>query len=221
MSWESTVPYYTLLNRAVAARLGGYHSAKVLLASVDFHEVEELQRRGAWEEAGELLAGEAVKLERAGADFLVLATNTMHRVAPAIEAAVGIPLLHIADPTFEAIERAGIATVGLLGTRFTMEGTFYRGRLEERGLTVLVPGEEDRELVHRVIYEELCLGRVEAGSRRAYEGVIERLVARGAGGVIFGCTEIGLLVGAESSRVPVFDTTELHALAAAERAMGA
>lgn len=220
MSWESTLPYYRLLNQGVARRLGGLHSARVVLWSVDFHDIEILQDAGRWEEAGEELAAAARALEAAGADFLVLATNTMHRVAPAIEAAVGIPLLHIADATAAAVEQAGIARVGLLGTRFTMEQDFYRGRLEKRhGLEVLVPGPEGRETVHRVIYDELCRGQVREESRRTFARILRQLAERGAQGVILGCTEIGLLVTPEDSPVPLFDTTEIHAAAAVERAL--
>lgn len=221
MSWESTVPYYRTVNEVVKARLGGLHSAKVALLSVDFAEVERLQHGGEWDAAGELLAGAARSLEAAGADFIVVCTNTMHKVADAIEAAVGIPLLHIADPTAAAIRAAGLDTVGLLGTRFTMEQAFYVGRLEARyGLTVLTPPAADRELVHRVIYDELVLGRTLEPSRAAFRRVIEDLVARGAQGVILGCTEISLLVGPEDASVPLFDTTAIHATAAAERAIG-
>jgi aspartate racemase len=221
MSWESTVPYYRVVNEVVKARLGGLHSAKVVLVSIDFAEVERLQHAGDWDAAGALLAASARSLEAAGAECVVLCTNTMHRVADAIEAAVAIPLLHIADPTAEAVRAAGVHTVGLLGTRFTMEQDFYVGRLEGRhGLTVLTPPPEDRALVHRVIYEELVLGRVLEPSRAAYRRVIADLVARGAEGVILGCTEIGMLVGAEDAPVPVFDTTELHARAAGDWAVG-
>jgi aspartate racemase len=222
MSWESTALYYREINEEVKRRLGGLHSAKLLLASVDFHEVERLQHAGEWDEAGRLLGGLARSLEGAGADFLVLCTNTMHRVAPAIEAAVGIPLLHIADPTGEEIRSAGVARIGLLGTRFTMEQDFYRDRLRERhGLDVLVPAGEERELVHRVIYDELCVGRVEDASREAYRQVIAGLVDRGARAVILGCTEITMLVGPNDSAVPLFDTTALHARRAAAIAVGA
>ena len=220
MSWESTVPYYRLINETVKARLGGLHSAKVVLYSVDFHEVERLQHSGDWEAAGALLAGAARALEAAGADFLVLCTNTMHKVAGAIEGAVGIPLFHIADPTAEEIKAAGIGTVGLIGTRFTMEQEFYKGRLRERhGLAVLVPSAGDREIVHRVIYEELCLGKIVDGSREEYRRIMADLVAEGAEAILLGCTEISLLVGREDSTVPLFDTTSLHARKAAERAL--
>lgn len=219
MSWESTLPYYRVINQTVARELGGLHSAKILLYSVDFHEIEILQRAGDWERAGEILADAARRLETAGADLLVLCTNTMHRVAPAIERAVRIPLLHIVDTTADAIEHAGLRTVGLLGTRFTMEEPSYRERLEARGLTVLVPEVEDRETVHRIIYDELCRGEIHSGSRSAYEDVMRHLVDRGAEGIILGCTEISLLVGADNASVPLFDTTEIHARTAALRAI--
>ncbi|WP_068830600.1 aspartate/glutamate racemase family protein [Pseudomonas sp. BMS12] len=220
MSWESTLPYYRQINETVRERLGGLHSARLVLYSVDFHEIERLQHKGDWTAAGALLAEAAQALQRAGADFLVLATNTMHKVADAIDSAVEIPLLHIADPTASAIRAAGLQRIGFLGTRFTMEQPFYRERLEQlHGIEVLVPDAAQRELVHRVIYEELCLGRVLDESRQAYRQVIANLVERGAQAVILGCTEIGLLVGAEDASVPLFDTTVLHAQAAAERAL--
>lgn len=220
MSWESTIPYYRVLNETVKKRLGGLHSAKVVLYSVDFHEVELLQREDRWDEAGAALAAAAGSLQRAGAEFVVLCTNTMHKVAPAIEAALSVPLLHIADATAAAVKGSGLTTVGLLGTRFTMEQEFYVGRLRERhGLEVMVPDAEDRAEVHRVIYEELCVGCVLAGSRNAYEGVIDRLAVRGAQGVILGCTEIAMLVDPERLAVPVFDTATLHARAAADFAL--
>jgi aspartate racemase len=220
MSWESTVPYYRTINEAVKERLGGLHSAKVVMYSVDFHEVELLQRAGEWRAAGDLLAAAAVALERAGAQCLVLCTNTMHKVAPAIEAAVRIPLLHIADATAAEITRARIPAVGLLGTRFTMEQAFYRDRLvHEHGIRVLVPEAEGRELVHRVIYEELCLGKVLDSSRAALRLVMARLVDQGAGAIILGCTELTLLVRATDVDVPVFDTTRIHARKAAEWAL--
>lgn len=220
MSWESTIPYYRHLNEAVKARLGGLHSAKLVLFSVDFHEIERLQQSGDWEQAGRLLADAAQALERAGAELLVLCTNTMHKVAPAIEQAVNIPLLHIADPTAAAIQAAGLDRVGLLGTRFTMEQAFYRERLEQRhGIRVLIPDEAQRQDVHRIIYEELCLGQVREESRETYRRIIASLVAQGAQAVILGCTEIGLLVGAGDASVPLFDTTALHAQQAAEWAL--
>lgn len=220
MSWESTVPYYRLINEGVKQRLGGLHSARLVLYSVDFHAIERLQHAGRWDEAGALLADAARDLQAAGAELLVLCTNTMHKVAPAIEAAVTIPLLHIADPTAAAAKGAGIRSVGLLGTRFTMEEDFYRGRLEARhGLRVLIPEAADREVVHRVIYDELCLGATREESRAAYRAIIDRLVAQGAAGIILGCTEIGLLVKPEDSPVPLFDTTALHAASAVDFAL--
>lgn len=220
MSWESTIPYYRQINEMIKERLGGLHSAKIVLYSVDFHEIERLQHKGDWEAAGAVLAQAARSLEAAGADFLVLCTNTMHKVAPGIEAAVRIPLLHIADPTAVALKRAGHSTVGLLGTRFTMEQAFYRDRLSERhGLRVIVPGPQDRETIHRIIYEELCLGVVTAASRSEYRRVIESLASQGAQAIILGCTEISLLVNQQDSAVPLFDTTAIHARAAAEQAL--
>ena len=220
MSWESTVPYYRQINETVKQRLGGLHSAKIILYSVDFHEIERLQHAGDWDAAGEKMAEAAQALERAGADFLVLCTNTMHKVAAAIEGAVGMPLLHIADPTADEIKKAGLSTIGLLGTRFTMEQAFYKDRLRDRhGLQILTPKREDRELVHRIIYEELCLGKVNETSRADYRRVIAGLIAQGAQAIILGCTEISLLIGAEDSPVPLFDTTAIHARSAAELAL--
>ena len=220
MSWESTVPYYRQINETVKEQLGGLHSAKIILYSVDFHDVERLQHAGDWTGAGELLAAAARTLALAGADFLVVCTNTMHKVAPAIEAAVTIPLLHIADPTALAVKAAGHAVVGLLGTRFTMEDDFYRDRLRARhGLQMLVPPQEDRDLVHRIIYDELCLGKIEPMSRVQYRRIMADLVAHGAQAIILGCTEITLLVGQEDTAVPVFDTNRLHAQAAALQAL--
>jgi len=221
MSWESTVPYYQLINRAIAAELGGLHSARILLYSVDFAEVEVLQHAGRWDEAGALLADAAARLERAGADFLLICTNTMHKVADAVQAAVGIPLLHIADPTAQAIRRAGHTRAGLLGTRFTMEQDFYKQRLiKQHGLEVLVPPEADRAIVHRIIYEELCLGAIRDDSRREYQRIAQALIDAGAQCVILGCTEIGLLLKDGDIAAPLFDTTALHARAAALMAVG-
>ncbi|WP_416311220.1 aspartate/glutamate racemase family protein [Pseudomonas sp. W03] len=220
MSWESTIPYYRQINQTIKERLGGLHSAKIVLFSVDFHEIERLQHAGDWDAAGALLAGAARSLRAAGADFLVLCTNTMHKVAPAIEAAVDIPLLHIADPTAEVIREAGVTKVGLLGTRFTMEQAFYKDRLQEKfDLQVLTPSDDERQVVHRIIYEELCLGRILDESRDAYRRIIASLVERGAQAVILGCTEISLLVGPQDASVPLFDTTAIHARRAAERAL--
>ena len=220
MSWESTLLYYRQINETVNERLGGLHSAQIILYSVDFHEIERLQSAGDWATAGALLAEAARTLEIAGAQFLVLCTNTMHRVADAIEAAVAIPLVHIADPTATAIKASGFSTVGLLGTRFTMEQPFYRDRLQKRhGLRVLTPPSADREMVHRVIYDELCRGRCVDESRAQYRRVMAALVARGAQAIVLGCTEITLLVDLSDASVPLFDTTRLHARAAAERAV--
>lgn len=220
MSWESTVPYYRVINETVRAQLGGLHSAKVILYSVDFHEIERLQHVGDWPEAGRLLAVAAAALEAAGADFLVLCTNTMHKVAPAIESAVSIPLFHIADPTAAEIKGVGLVKVGLLGTRFTMEQAFYRDRLVSlHGIDVLIPSEPDREIVHRIIYDELCMGQVRDTSRAEYQRIIASLVAQGAQAIILGCTEIAMLVGPSDASVPVFDTTGIHARSAAEWAM--
>ncbi|WP_111767720.1 aspartate/glutamate racemase family protein [Nakamurella deserti] len=219
MSWESSALYYRLLNEAVARELGGLHSARCVLASVDFAEVERLQVTGDWDAAGALLAGVARDLQAAGAELLVLCTNTMHKVADTVQAAVDIPLLHLGDCTATAVRAAGMDTVGLLGTAFTMEQAFYRDRLARHGLTVLVPDDDDRAAVHRIIYDELCLGVVEASSRRRYQDVIERFAAAGAQGVIFGCTEIELLIGAADSVLPVFPTSQLHAEAAVAAAL--
>ncbi|NVD72938.1 aspartate/glutamate racemase family protein [Duganella sp. BJB1802] len=220
MSWESTVPYYRQVNETVKEHLGGLHSAKVVLYSVDFHEIERLQHAGDWGAAGAMLADAARSLRAAGADFLVLCTNTMHKVAPAIEAAVDIPLFHIADPTAAAIKQAGHTKVGLLGTRFTMEQAFYKDRLRARhGLDVIVPGQHDRDIVHRIIYEELCLGRIVDASRDEYRRIIAGLVEQGAQAIILGCTEISLLVAPQDADVPLFDTTAIHARTAAEWAL--
>jgi aspartate racemase len=222
MRWESTVHYYRLVNEATKELLGGLHSAKVILYSVDFHEIEQMQQSGNWEAAGLLLADAARALESAGADFLVLCTNTMHKVAPAIEAAVRISLLHIADPTAGEIKKAGFTTVGLLGTRFTMEQEFYKNRLHERhGLQVIVPTLHDREIIHRVIYEEVCLGKIVDESRSEFRRVIADLVRQGVQAIVLGCTELSLLVGQQDSAVPLFDTTRIHARKAAERALSA
>jgi len=219
MSWESSAHYYALINRGIRDALGPPHSARIVMDSVDFGEVEPLQRAGEWDALGDMLAASARRLEAAGADFLVLATNTMHKLADRIEAATSLDLLHICDPAAEAIRRAGHARVGLLGTAFTMEQAFYRERLEAEGLAVIVPEAADRAEIHRVIYEELVAGRFLEPSRAAYRGVIARLAERGAEGVVLGCTEIGLLVAPEDSALPLFDTTALHAEAAVNRAL--
>jgi len=222
MSWESSAEYYRIVNREVRDRLGGVHSARCLMWSMDFGEIERLQHAGDWEALTRLMIEAARNLEAGGADFVVVCTNTMHRMAEAIEAAIGIPLLHIADPTAEAIRRAGVTRVGLLGTAFTMEQDFYKGRLATKfGLEVIVPDEADRRIVHDVIYRELVAGEIRASSRDRYREVIARLVARGAEAVILGCTEIMLLVCDTDSAVPLYDTTRLHALAAVDLALGA
>jgi aspartate racemase len=220
MSWESSAEYYRLVNEAVRARLGGLHSADCVLRSVDFAEVEELQRADDWASAGALLGREAAALAAAGAELLVLCTNTMHRVADAITDAVDVPLVHIADTTADAVRSHGLGTVGLLATAYTMEGEFYVGRLRERhGLQVLVPPADDRRLVHAVIYDELCVGVVDDGSREEYRRVMAGLAERGAEGILLGCTEIGLLVATADAPVPVFDTTRLHAERAVDLAL--
>ncbi|WP_302476164.1 aspartate/glutamate racemase family protein [Azonexus fungiphilus] len=219
MSWESTLPYYRLINEQVRDRLGGLHSATLVLYSVDFAAIEQLQQAGDWATAGARLADAARAVTAAGADFLVLCTNTMHKVAPAIAAAVNVPLLHIADPTAAAIRAAGLTRVGLLGTRFTMEQDFYVERLRGHGLDVLLPDAGQRETVHSVIYDELCRGRSEPASRAAYRAIIADLACRGAEAVILGCTEISLLIGPNDSPLPLFDTTQVHARAAAEFAL--
>ena len=220
MSWQSTLTYYRLLNEETAARLGGFHSARLVLYSVDFHEIESAMSHGAWDEAAALLAKAARSLEKAGADVLILCTNTLHRVAGQIRSAVSIPFLHIADATAAHVVRKRVGTVGLLGTRFVMEQAFYRERFEATGLRVLTPDAGDREIVHRVIFEELVHGTVVPSSREAYRRVIQGLCDAGAQGVVLGCTEIAMLVGEADSPVPVFDTTALHARAAVDFALG-
>ncbi|UCF19148.1 MAG: aspartate/glutamate racemase family protein [Gemmatimonadota bacterium] len=219
MSWESTAEYYRFINQEVRRRLGHQHSAKILMYSLDFELVEQMQAAGEWDRAGQLLATEARRLENAGADLLLLCTNTMHKVAPAIEAAIGIPLLHIADATAERVKARGLERVGLLGTRFTMEEDFYRARLTEHGLAVSIPESQDRVIVDRVIYEELCQGSILSESRQEYRRIITALAAGGAQGVILGCTEIGLLIKPEDSPIPVFDTARIHAEKAVESAL--
>ena len=219
MSWESTELYYRWINEETKHRLGGLHSAPVAMVSVDFQHIEELQHQGNWEAAGEFLAEKALQVEAAGAGFLLLCTNTMHKVAPQIEAAISIPLLHLADATAKRIREAGLTTVGLLGTKFTMEQDFYRGRLEQQGLSVLIPAQGDRDIIHRVIYEELCLGKIVADSRKEYLRIIGQLAAAGAEGVIEGCTEIVMLVQQEHTRIPLFDTTAIHAREAVSLAL--
>ena len=220
MSWESSVEYYRLINEGVRERLGGLHSAKCIMYSVDFAEVEALQHQGNWDEATRLMIDAARRVERGGADCLLICTNTMHKMAEAVQASIGIPLLHIADAAAGKAKSEGLKTVGLLGTRFTMEEDFYTGRLAQRhGLAVLIPTEDEREVVHRVIFDELCAGEIREPSRESYAAIMDRLVARGAEGIILGCTEIGLLVHDEDCRVPLLDTTKIHAAAAVDYAL--
>lgn len=217
MSWESTIPYYRLINEGIKQHLGGLHSASLLLHSVDFHEIEACQASGEWDKAGEMLAQAALGLERAGAQGILLCTNTMHKVASHIETRCSLPFLHIADATGRAIAATGMQRVALLGTRYTMEQDFYRGRLKTQfGIESIVPDEADRARINQIIFEELCLGTFSDASRHYYLRVIDKLAKQGAQGVIFGCTEIGLLVPAEESPIPVFDTTAIHAVDAVE-----
>lgn len=221
MSWESTQTYYRLINEGVKTRLGGLHSAKLVLFSVDFAEIEALQHKGDWAETARILSRAAQSLQNAGADFLVIGTNTMHKVAPEIEQAIDIPLLHIADATSTVLAQDGITRVGLLGTRFTMEQAFYRNRLEAADIEVLVPDDAQRNTVHQVIYEELCQGEINPLSREAYLDIVASLAERGAQAVILGCTEIGLLIRQADTRVPLYDTAEIHAAQAVEQALAA
>lgn len=212
MSWESTIPYYRLINEGIKQQLGGLHSASLLLHSVDFHEIEACQSRGEWDKAGDILAQAAIGLQQAGAEGIVLCTNTMHKVAEAIESRCSLPFLHIADATGRVISAQGMRRVALLGTRYTMEQDFYRGRLEQLfAIECLIPDADARATINRVIFDELCLGQFTEASRQYYVEVIEALAAQGAEGVIFGCTEIGLLVPVERSPIPVFDTAAIHA----------
>ena len=219
MSWESSIEYERIINTEIRRRLGGVHSADLLIRSYDFDIIEALQQADEWERAGALLAADAVRLEEAGADLIVLATNTMHRVAPHIEAAITIPFLHIADATADAVHRSGIVSVALLGTRYTMEQNFYRGRLADRGLEVMVPDAPDRAYIHDVIFEELVQGRVEAGSKQRFLEIIDDQYAQGAEGVVAGCTEIELLVAPDDLNRPYFPTTRIHAIAAVDAAL--
>jgi aspartate racemase len=219
MSWESSLVYYRIVNEEVKKRLGGLHSAKCVLVSVDFAEIEALQRAGEWDQATQAMIAAARQVEAGGADFVIICTNTMHKMAGEVQASIHIPLLNIADATAQAIQTQGLHKVGLLGTRFTMEENFYRGRLEEKhGLTVLIPCADDRVVIHRVIYDELVLGKINPPSKAEFQRIIVALIEQGAEGIILGCTEIGLLVKAEDSCVPLFDTTVLHAVAAVELA---
>ena len=219
ISWESTVPYYRLINETIKARLGGLHSAKLVLYSVDFEEVAQLQHAGDWDAAGRLFATAAQRLQAAGAEALVICANTMHKVAPAIEAAVSLPILHVVDLLAEELRAAGWHKVGLLGTRFTMEQPFYAERLQTHGIQAVIPGASAREEIHRVIYQELCLGKVVDASRAAYRQIMAELVAEGAQAIVLACTELSMLVGPKDASVPMFDTTEIHARRAAEWAI--
>ena len=220
MSWESSAEYYRIVNQETNRRLGGVHSAQCLMWSFDFDAIKHLQHEGEWDKLAEVMKEAAIRLERGGADFLVICTNTMHRLADAVASTVGIPLLHISDPTAEKIKASGFERVGLLGTAFTMEQDFYKGRLQQRhGLDVIVPDEDDRRVVHEIIYKELVLGQVRPESRQAYREIIARLIERGAQCIILGCTEIMLLVRDEDSAVPLFDTTTIHAVAAVDEAL--
>lgn len=220
MSWESTTEYYQLINEEVKKRLGGLHSAKCLLYSVDFDEIERYQAKGEWDKAGILLGNVALSLEKAGADFIVICTNTMHKVIKYIEEKITIPILHIADATANEIKKTKISTVGLLGTKYTMEQDFYKSRIESHDIKVLIPNNENREIVNKVIYEELCLGKIQQASRDYFKKVIKNLVDEGAEGIILGCTEIGLLVKQEDSEVPLFNTTVIHAIESVRNAIG-
>ena len=215
MSWESTVTYYQIINETVKEELGGLHSAKCILYSVDFQEIEQCQAEGDWEKSARILSSAAQSLEKAGADFIVICTNTMHKVAPQIQSQVHIPILHIAEMTAMALKQQGVTTVGLLGTRYTMQQDFYKQVLLDNGIQVLIPSPEDMELVNRVIYDEQSLGSILAPSKAAYLQIIQDLVAQGAQGIILGCTEIGLLIGQEDTDTPIFDTTKIHARQAA------
>ncbi|MFJ7362536.1 aspartate/glutamate racemase family protein [Peribacillus frigoritolerans] len=219
MSWESSLEYYRIINEEVKAKLGGLHSAKCILYSVDFEEIERCQAEGDWESSGKLLGDAALSLEKAGAEMILICTNTMHKVIGHIEEKVSLPILHIADSTAKQIQKSKISTVGLLGTKYTMEQDFYKTRIESNGIKVLIPNEEDRKVINKVIYEELCLGEIQQSSREYYKKVIKGLVDDGAEGIILGCTEIGLLVKPEDSEVPLFDTAAIHAIESVNMAL--
>ena len=212
MSWESTIEYYRLINEEVKRKFGGIHSAKCILYSVDFHEIERFQVEGNWEKAGESLKDVALALEKAGADFIVVCSNTMHKVINYIEDKINIPILHIADATARKIQKSNINTVGLLGTKYTMEQDFYKSKMEANGIKVIVPEKDDIERINKVIFEELCLGKIKQKSKDYYKRIIENLVNKGAQGIILGCTEIGLLTNSEDSDVPIYDTAKIHAI---------
>ncbi len=219
MSWESTIPYYRIINEEIKEKLGGLHSAKIVLYSVEFDEIEKCQSSGEWEKSGEILGNAARGIENAGADFILICTNTMHKVAPQIASMINIPIVHIADATADELEKRNIKTVGLLGTKYTMTQDFYKQRLIDRGINVVIPDEEGIDTVNSIIYDELCVGKIEDSSREKYKKIIEDLTGKGAEGVILGCTEIGLLIGQSDVSIPVFDTTVIHAKRAAELAM--
>lgn len=219
MSWESTVPYYQIINQEINDRLGGLNSAKIILYSVNFDEIERCQSNGEWEKSGEILGDAARRLEAAGAELIVICTNTMHKVAPQIASMIHIPILHIAEATADELERQHIRTVGLLGTKYTMTQDFYKQKLEDRGVHVMIPENKDIDIVNDIIFHELCLGKIREDSRKKFQNIIDDLKARGAEGVILGCTEIGLLIHQTDSSLPVFDTTLIHAKCAAESAL--
>ncbi|PEN40476.1 aspartate racemase [Bacillus toyonensis] len=219
MSWESTSEYYRILNEEIKSRLGGLHSAKCLINSVDFEEIERFQSNGDWDGAGEVLGNAAYSLQKGGADFIIICTNTMHKVVEKIKENINIPVLHIADTTAKEIKRKGIQTIGLLGTKYTMEQDFYKSRIEENNIKVIVPVEKNREKLNEIIYTELCIGKITSQSREYYKRVIEELVQKGAQGIILGCTEIGLLIKQEDVLVPIFDTTFIHAMEAVNVAL--
>ncbi|MCR5208988.1 MAG: aspartate/glutamate racemase family protein [Lachnospiraceae bacterium] len=216
MSWESTIPYYRIINEIVKEKLGGLHSAQIILYSVEFDEIEKCQSSGQWDKSGEILGNAAKKLELAGADFILICTNTMHKVAPQIQSMISVPVVHIADATADELEKDNISKVALLGTKYTMTQDFYRSKLTDRGLEVVIPDEDDIELVNEVIFKELCVGIINKDSERRFCDIISKLKEKGAQAVILGCTEIGLLVNAESSSLPVYDTTVIHATKAAQ-----
>ena len=219
MSWESTIPYYRIINEEIKEKLGGLHSAKIVLYSVEFDEIEKCQSSGEWEKSGEILGNAARGIENAGADFVLICTNTMHKVAPQIASMINVPIIHIADATADELEKRNIKTVGLLGTKYTMTQDFYKQRLIDRGINVIIPDDEGIDTVNSIIYDELCVGKIEDSSREKYKKIIEDLTGKGAEGVILGCTEIGLLIGQSDVNIPVFDTTVIHAKRAAELAM--
>lgn len=219
MSWESTVTYYQIINETIKARLGGLHSAKIFLHSVDFAEIEKHQSKGEWDKSAVILSKAAKSLEQAGADYIVICTNTMHKVAPDIEKEINIPIVHIADATAEELQKDGIKRVALLGTKYTMTQDFYKQRIQARGIEVMIPDAEDVDIVNQVIYDELCLGKISSVSRKEFVRIIAELQDQGAEGVILGCTEIGLLIGKEDSSLPVYDTAQIHARVAALKSL--